>query len=66
MARVIMSRSQTAVRYAKQAINRGLELSLEEGLEMEDRLFAIVLQTEDAKEGTRAYRERRRPVFGKS
>lgn len=51
MARVIMSRSQTAVRYAKQAINRGLDLSLEEGLEMEDRLFAIVLQTEDAKEG---------------
>jgi enoyl-CoA hydratase len=51
VARVIMSRSQTAVRYAKQAINRGLDLSLGEGLEMEDRLFAIVLGTEDAKEG---------------
>ena len=51
MARVIMSRSQTAVRYAKQAINRGLDLSLEQGLEMERELFAIVLQTKDAKEG---------------
>lgn len=43
MARLIMSRSQIAVRYAKQAINRGLDLSLEQGLEMEGELFALVL-----------------------
>jgi len=44
-ARKIMSRSQTAVRYAKQAINRGLDLSLEQGLEMERELHAMVLGT---------------------
>jgi enoyl-CoA hydratase len=45
MARKIMSRSQIAVRYAKQAINRGLDLPLEQGLEMERELFAMVLGT---------------------
>ena len=43
MAAKIMSRGQIAVRYAKQAINRGLDLPLEQGLEMERRLFAMVL-----------------------
>jgi enoyl-CoA hydratase len=45
MAKVIMSRGQLAVRYAKEAINRGLDLSLEQGLEMESELFAMVLGT---------------------
>jgi enoyl-CoA hydratase len=45
MARLIMSRSQIAVRYAKQAINRGLDLPLEQGLEMEGELFSMVLST---------------------
>jgi enoyl-CoA hydratase/carnithine racemase len=40
-----MSRSQVAVRYAKQAINRGLDLPLEQGLEMEKELCAMVLGT---------------------
>ena len=46
MARLIMSSGQVAVRYAKQAINRGLDMSLDEGLEMESELFAIVLSTD--------------------
>jgi enoyl-CoA hydratase len=45
MARVIMSRGELAVRYAKQAINRGLDLPLEQGLEMEKELYAMVLGT---------------------
>ena len=48
MARKIMSRGQIAVRYAKQAINRGLDLPLEQGLEMERELFAIVRGTAGA------------------
>ena len=46
MARLIMSRGQVAVRYAKEAINRGLDMSLDEGLEMESELFAMVLSTD--------------------
>lgn len=45
MARKIMSRSALAVRYAKEAVNRGLELSLEEGLELERKLAAALLAT---------------------
>jgi enoyl-CoA hydratase len=51
----IMSNGQTAVRCAKQAIGRGLDLTLEQGLEMESRLFTAVLNTEDARAGIRAY-----------
>jgi enoyl-CoA hydratase/carnithine racemase len=51
----IMSRGQTAVRCAKQVIERGLDLTLEQGLEMESRLFTAVLDTEDARAGIRAY-----------
>ena len=51
----IMPRGQTAVRCTKQAIQRGLDLTLEQGLEMESRLFAAVLDTEDARAGIRAY-----------
>jgi enoyl-CoA hydratase len=63
VARRIMSRSQTAVRCAKQAIRRGLDLTLEQGLEMESRLFAAVLETPDARMGIQAYREGRMPRF---
>jgi enoyl-CoA hydratase len=48
IARKIMSRSQIAVRYAKQAINRGLDLPLGQGLEMEKELYAMVLKTGNA------------------
>jgi enoyl-CoA hydratase len=48
MARKIMSRSQIAVRYAKQAINRGLDLPLGQGLETEKELYAMVLKTGNA------------------
>ncbi len=63
LARRIMSRGQTAVRYAKQAIRRGLDLTLEQGLELESRLFAAVLATENAKAGLAARREGRSARF---
>jgi enoyl-CoA hydratase/carnithine racemase len=63
VAHKIMSRGQIAVRCAKQAIRRGLDLSLEQGLEMESKLFATVLATEDARAGIRAYREGGSPQF---
>ncbi len=44
MARSIMSKSQVAIRCAKEAINRGLDMSLEEGLELEAKLAAIALR----------------------
>ena len=63
VAHKVMSRGQIAVRCAKEAIKRGLDLALNQGLEMENKLFAMVLNTEDAREGIRAFREGRSPRF---
>jgi enoyl-CoA hydratase/carnithine racemase len=57
IARAIMSRGQTAVRCAKQAIRRGMDLTLEQGLELESKLFLAVLQTEDARASITAIRD---------
>lgn len=63
VAQKIMSRGQVAVRCAKETIKRGLDLSLEQGLDMERKLFTMVLNTADAMEGIKAYREGRSPRF---
>ncbi|MBA7596971.1 putative enoyl-CoA hydratase echA8 [subsurface metagenome] len=63
LARKIMSRAPIAVRYAKEAINRGLDLSLEEGLVLESKLAALVARTKDASEGIKAFVDKRAPRF---
>ena len=63
VAHKIMSRGQIAVKYAKEAIKRGLDLPLEQGLEMESDLFAAALNTEDAREGIKAYMKVRSNQF---
>lgn len=45
------------------AVVRGTEMSLEEGLELEAELFAQLFATDDMREGTRAFLEKRKPVF---
>jgi enoyl-CoA hydratase len=63
LAAKIMSRSAIAVKYAKEAIKRGADMSLGEGIEMERRLTEVVLSSEDALEGIRAFLENRSPCF---
>jgi enoyl-CoA hydratase len=48
-----------SVKYALQAVNKGLETSLPEGLLIESSLVAICTSTEDKKEGTSAFLEKR-------
>jgi enoyl-CoA hydratase/carnithine racemase len=52
-----------AVKLAIEAANRGLDLSLAEGLNIEATLFAQCVATEDMKEGVAAFREKRKPRF---
>lgn len=52
-----------AVGLAKQAVTEGLDVPLAQGLEIESRNFAAVLDTEDVKEGVGAFLERREPRF---
>jgi enoyl-CoA hydratase len=63
VARTILSRGPLAVRMAKEAVRRGLETPLDEGLRIEADLFAIVSSAEDMKEGMRAFLEKRPPLF---
>lgn len=63
VAQKLLSRGPMALRYAKEAINRGLALTLDEGLALERTLAQIVARTEDAAEGIRALTEKRPPSF---
>ena len=63
LARQIASLAPLAIRACLEAVTRGLELPLEEGLELEAKLFSGLFATEDMREGTRAFLEKRAPVF---
>ena len=62
-ARELAAKAPIAVQYALQAIRQGLESPLEQGLELEATLFGLVAATDDMKEGTRAFLEKRKPTF---
>lgn len=62
-ARTICERGPLAVRAAKEAVWRGLDLPLADGLRLEAFLSGTLRGTEDATEGPRAFAEKRRPVF---
>lgn len=63
MAVKIASKGQQAIRLALKAIKANDEVSLQEGQNMEATLFALCCGTEDFKEGTKAFLEKRKPVF---
>lgn len=65
MARKIASKAPLAVRYAKQAINRGIETDIDTGISIEADLFGLCFSTADQKEGMRAFLEKRAPLFKK-
>ena len=63
LATQMAENAPVAVRTAKAAIQRGAELSLEDGIRLEQDLAAFLYTTEDAKEGPRAFLEKRPPVW---
>ncbi len=63
LAEIIMSKGPVAIRLAMVAINQGLQMSLEQGLQMEASLFGLTCATDDMKEGTSAFLEKRKPAF---
>jgi E-phenylitaconyl-CoA hydratase len=62
-AQAICQAAPLAVRSAKEAMLRGSEMTLEEGLRLENSLVAYVLGTEDFTEGTTAFVEKRKPNY---
>lgn len=59
----IASNAPQAVRLALEAVNHGMEMTLEQGLRLEAALFGAAASTDDLKEGTAAFMERRKPRF---
>jgi len=59
----IAARGPIAVRYAKEAVSQGLDMSLEQALRFETDLTIILQTTEDRAEGVRAFLEKRAPEF---
>jgi len=62
-AQVMCSAAPLAVRAAKEAIIKGLNLPLNEGLELEDALATYLKGTEDFNEGIKAFNEKRKPIY---
>ena len=63
LARAILSRGPVALRYALEAVHGGLDVPLAQGLAIEAALFGLTCSTEDMREGTRAFLEKRKPSF---
>jgi enoyl-CoA hydratase len=63
IAKKIIANAPIAVRYTMEAIERGVEMPLEEGLFLEATLFGLSCATEDMKEGTKAFLEKRKANF---
>jgi len=63
IAKKIIANAPLAVKYALEAVERGLEMPQEEGLYLEATLFGLCCATQDMREGTRAFLEKRPPKF---
>jgi len=59
----ILSNAPLAVKYSLEAVNKGLETSQAEGLSLEASLFGLCAGTEDKKEGTQAFLQKRPAQF---
>jgi enoyl-CoA hydratase len=63
IAQKIIANAPLAIQYAMEAVNHGLDLTLEEGLFLEATLFGVCCATEDKTEGTTAFLEKRAAQF---
>ncbi len=63
IAKKIIANAPLAVKYAMEAVERGMEMPQEEGLFLEATLFGLCCATEDMREGTRAFLEKRAAKF---
>ena len=63
IAHSIIKNAPLAIQYCMEAVNHGMELTQAEGLYLEANLFAVCSATEDKKEGTTAFLEKRTANF---
>lgn len=63
MAHEIASKGPIALRYAKEVVYKGMEMTLEQGLRLEADLYLLIHTTKDRTEGIQAFGEKRTPKF---
>jgi enoyl-CoA hydratase/carnithine racemase len=63
MAWEMASKGPIALRYAKEAIHKGIDMTLEQGLRLEADLYLLIHTSKDRTEGIQAFREKRTPQF---
>ena len=63
IAQKIIVNAPLAVQYAMEAVHKGMEMTLQEGLYLEATLFGVCCATEDKTEGTTAFLEKRAAAF---
>jgi len=63
LAQAMASKGPLALRYAKEAVNKGMDMTLLQGLRLEADLYCILQTTADRTEGIRAYQQKKTPVF---
>lgn len=63
LAQQILAKSPLAASVILEAVQHGMEMTLAEGLQLEANLFGVICGTEDMKEGTAAFIEKRQPTF---
>ncbi len=63
MARTMTTKGPIALKSAKEAVNKGLDLTLEQGLRLEADLYFLLHTTADRIEGISAFLEKRPPQF---
>ena len=63
LAATLASKAPIAVRYILEAVHGGLEIPLSQAQVFEATLFGLAASTEDMREGTKAFLEKRRPDF---
>jgi enoyl-CoA hydratase/carnithine racemase len=59
----ILSRGPLAARMAKEAVLKGYDLTLAQGIRLEEDLYALLQTTADRSEGVRSFLEKRKPLF---
>ncbi len=62
-AKKLAAKAPLALKYAKEAVNKSTDLSIEDGIRLEAYLGGVLRATEDRKEGIAAILEKRKPVF---
>ena len=63
IVQLVTSRGPVAARLAKEAVHKGCDLTLDQGIRLEEDLYALLQTTADRAEGIRAFLEKRKPLF---